>query len=540
MYDSTTFISPPAPPAFSTQYGTHPLYSNRSADEGAQRAKKPKHVPFMAEMLARAAPSGDNEGAGKRLNAFESQQHAILHELIKSREGNSEKKSEYSAEIPAPRQHAPPVQQYTDTARACSFSMAVDDDTFTRTTPKRFMRSSADDINTSFVKEEFQDSDWRFQAGGPSEDSFSAAKRQARSRTRNGRGSPLKSNDVRFASRTPSGPTMPEASQEQTGFKPEQWSETIGPQNFVPQPAQRPSVSPTRPVRPLKKTKPVRMTAGTAGLVDEEGSSSEDISRPATSTGYATGAAPVAAGTPSAMDIDTPSPSPNPTPTPQTSNARTIPVEPTKPEWRAGSTTANGVKPTREPAVPPSPLNDNTRGSEDSDGFLNKDLFAEFKNVAPFAPQSSGLGSLNDLKSDLPFESRASTKIPLNKEPAKPIAFPEPPKSPHPPPTLAIPNLKTSAVAWKTYSDAFHKYMNEFADFSARYVDHFAARRRIIEQNRKETGFNWIESRGDAGIREYLHGLEEDRMVRENWMQVCNDHEMCVREFVKYRDKMLE
>lgn len=546
-----------ASPASSAQQSAHPLHSNRRAGEGVPRVEKPNIAALMADLRVRVSPSGDSQkGARKQLNAFESKQHEILHDLINSREGSAEKRPKSQTERPARGQRSCSANQRTDTTQPCSFTFPVNDDTFTPTTPDRFMRNSADNINTRFVAEEFADNDWQFQAGGPSEDSFVAAKRQARSRTRpGGRQSPAKS-DLRFKHGTSSEPSLNEAGQKQSGFDPDQWSTKFGPQNFVPQPPQRPAASPTRPPRTAKKPKPVRMTAGTAGLVDEDDSSSEERTQPGTSTGDVGGMPPFGTDSPSAMDIDSPPPekaaptAPTAPTVPQPGGARGIPVEPSKPEWRAGS--VNGTKPT-----PRTPLKDNARGSEDSDSFdLFTDpkvpdakfadanfagfKFAEFQNVAPFAPQPGGLGSLNDLKSDLPFESRPSAKIPLAKEAPKPIAFPAPPKSPHPPPALAVPGLKPSAVAWKTYSEAFHKYMSEFADFSARYVDHFAARRRVIDQNRRDTGFNWIESRGDTGIREYLRGIEEDKLVRQKWMAVCDVHELRVREFVKCRDKMMQ
>lgn len=520
---------------YSARHSVYPLYAKRRTDEDA---KRPKQVSLLSHLLATSSPSGDQQEPRGHLNAFEHKQHDVLRNLVDGRIGSVESRRSSAEERP-PHQKTPhSTPSHADQTNASSFTMPVGDDTFTPTTPKRFMRNSADNINTRFVAEEFADNDWHFQAGGPSEDAFVAAKRQARSRTRTDRQSPARS-DIRFRNATsPPKPSDPTA-QKPNGFNPEQWSASIGPQNFVPQPAQGPSSSPTRAAsRPVKKTKPVRMTAGTAGMVDSEDSSSEERTRPGTSAEEVRGAAPApfATDSPSAMDID--SPPHEPTVPPPSGAARSIPVEPSRPEWRAG--VPSNARPGPRPNAPHAHLKENARGSEDSDGFLHSNVFSDFKNVAPFAPQPGGLGSMGDLKSDLPFESKASAKIPLAKEAAKPIPFPAPPRAPHPPPALAVPGLKPSAVAWKTYADSFHTYMEEFAGLSARYADHFAARRRLIDQNRKDTGFNWVESRGDAGIREYLRWLEEDKAVRREWTAVSDAHEASVREFVRCRELMMQ
>ncbi|KAL1845595.1 hypothetical protein VTK73DRAFT_469 [Phialemonium thermophilum] len=420
------------------------------------------------------------------------------------------------------------------------FSFPVDDDTFAPTTPKRFASSSAENINTRFVAEDFAGTDWRFEAGGATRKTASPAKRQAYAKPApgSGRPSPLKG-DVRdaapaSASSDAAQPASPGPTQSR--FDPEQWSEKIGPENFVPQPPHRSSASPTRSVRSAKKPKPVRMTAGTAGMVDDdESTSGEEKADARPPTAGADDAPPWETDSPSAMDIDPPLAPEGAAPEPKV--PRNIPVEPSRPEWRAGA--VNSPKPAAEAAATSMPAKDNARGSEDTDDVLHPNLFADFNNVPPFAPQAGGLGSMADLGLNLPFESKPSPRLPLEREPVKHIPFPSPPKAPQPPQALAIKGLKPSAIAWKKYAEEFRAYMNEFADCSARYADHFFARRRVIEQNRKETGFGWVESRGDAGVREYLRWLEEDKLVRQKWTAICDAHEMRVREFIKCRENMM-
>ncbi|KAJ9158064.1 DnaJ domain-containing protein [Coniochaeta hoffmannii] len=412
------------------------------------------------------------------------------------------------------------------------FDMPVDDDTFSPTNEhQRFMRKSADSINTKFVADNFSANDWQFNAGKPDEDAFLAAKKRAARATRRGTQSPKK-NGLNVSQETASDPQLNTQTQTtNSGFDASEWTEKIGPEVFVPRPPPRnASASPTKANRPIKKAKPVRMTAGTAGLVDEdESSSSDDKTRPGTAMGSTDNTAPVTTDSPVAMDIDTPPPEPEKTNTAPKA-ARNIPVEPSKPEWRAGN--AAGVA-TTESTTPPDL---NRMGSEDSSDFL----FSEFKNVAPFAPQSGGLGSLGDLKSSLPFESKAAPRLAVEKEPAKPLPFPACPKSPRPPPVLAVSNLKPSHDSWVKYVHEFHRYMEQWAEFNAQVTDHFVARKNLINESKKLTGFSWVEARGDAGIRKYLQWCEEDKIVRQKWMAACEGHELRVREFLKYREKMLQ
>ncbi|KAG4218211.1 hypothetical protein PC116_g33309, partial [Phytophthora cactorum] len=174
------------------------------------------------------------------------------------------------------------------------------------------------------------------------------------------------------------------------------------------------------------------MTAGTAGLVDEEESEGwQEVHR------SSTGSAQTNMDTATAMDIDSP-PSEKANDTPKVSQmngARKIPVEPHREEWRAGN--VNGVRtkstsPARDgdPAkgsmaqsAPPNtasipaanPFVAQHGGSEDTDEF--RTTFSDFKKVEPFAdPAPRGLGDFGDLKTTLPFQSMPSEQIPLGKE----------------------------------------------------------------------------------------------------------------------------
>ncbi|OIW28426.1 hypothetical protein CONLIGDRAFT_681386 [Coniochaeta ligniaria NRRL 30616] len=480
-------------------------HANNDADAGGGRDWYHLSADFQ-DLLARVYPSGSAQAGTGEAESYEVKQARQLQDLI-----NSKKRSHDPAKSsPDSSSGKPsPAKKRADHCATCSFGMTVDDDTFTPTSEQqRFMRKSADSINTRFVADNFSANDWQFNAGRSDEDAFVAAKKRAQRAARRGTSSPRK-DGVNMSHETTSDPQLHSQTQTESGFDAAQWTEKIGPEAFVPRPPPRnASASPTKLNRPIKKAKPVRMTAGTAGLVDEdESSSSEDKTRPGTAMGSTDNAPPVTTDSPVAMDIDTPPPEPEKTTT-EPKVARNIPVEPSKPEWRAGNVAGVG---TAEATTPPDP---NRMGSEDSSDFL----FADFKNVAPFAPQPGGLASLGDLKSSLPFESKAAPRLAVEKEQSKPLSFPTCPKSPRPPTVLAVSNLKPSNDAWEKYVHEFHHYMEQWADFNARVTDHFNARKNLISESKKLTGFNWVEARGDAGLRKYLQWCEEDKIVRQKWM----------------------
>ncbi|KAL2137233.1 hypothetical protein VTI74DRAFT_6444 [Chaetomium olivicolor] len=385
----------------------------------------------------------------------------------------------------------------------------------------RFTRNSADNINTRFVAEEKGGANFQFSAGS-ADDGFLRAKQRAR-----GHQSPLR-NEFTASTESVDGDQQQEPTKKQGDFVPEQWKEAFGPHIFEPPQPNKPSVSPTRPIRPIKKPRPVRMTAGTAGLVDEDETSGEDKSRPTAATSGINGSR-----SPSAMDIDTPPPEPS---TAQTNGVRNINVEPTKPEWRAGTANVNGTptEPKLGAGLNPPNLNPTSAGSEDSD---IRPIFSEFRNVEPFAPpKPSGLGSFAELSSNLPFPSRPSAKIPIPHEKPKQLDIPSPPTAPRPPQSLlAIPGAKVSTPAWTTYVREFEGYVKAWLEFNRKVTDHFAARQKINENR----GGGWLNAQGDGGVQEYLRSLEEDKFVRQRWMAACEAHELHFREFLGVRERVV-
>lgn len=395
--------------------------------------------------------------------------------------------------------------------------------------PHRFSRNSIDNINTKFVAED-EAANWQFNAGSPVGEKDRPAFPRSSSGSRMGR-------PPTTSTQTPQTP-FPEPvnggiSPKNASFNPEEWSEKIGPQIFEAPAVHRTSTSTSRSGRNTsRKPKPVRMTAGTAGLVDSDESSSgqEDPARKLTPLVDSVGAE--GAPSPNAMDIDPPAVNTG------ANGVRNIPVTPSRPEWRAGD--VGGIKVDSTSDIPPQPVfAPPAGGSEDSEEFRAK--LSDLRNVEPLASRASGLESFSDLKSNLPFPSAASGQVPTRKPvPAKAhdLPLPLPPKPPHPPPALAVPGLKPSAAAWQKYADSFTVYVAEWHAYNAKYADHFKAR--MAEVKAKMSNPLWLQSKDGAGIQEYLLWVEQDREVRARWTEVSDEHEMNVRLFTAHREKMMK
>ncbi|EPE09890.1 hypothetical protein F503_04985 [Ophiostoma piceae UAMH 11346] len=402
-------------------------------------------------------------------------------------------------------------------------------------------------------------------------------------------------------------------------FDPQRWAEQIGSEHFIPGPLnQGPPVPPRQPTpnqqppRPIKKPKPVSRTNTSSGNQPPHGPAYIVIEDD--SDGSVVEVDDVGMASPVAMDIDSP-----PTGRPSsgdtkagarssinsspTSNmgggVRNIPVEPTRPEWRAGNvdkspTTSAPMNPfaaasavsamaaaaaaaaaaestnnnaassqgKTDGSAPPAPPP--TLGSEDSEEF--RATLADIRKVEPFAENVSGiqgkagmgLGSFGDLKSHLPFDSKAATPLTATTSAAsgagstptasrrKTISFPRPPLAPHPPPVLAVPGLQPSAGAWDKYVSTFRDYMVAWNAFNTLYVDHFVARRKDFVYGPRQpraaadvpTPADWISEVDNGGIDQYLGWLEQDDQVRARWTQACGEHSNNVQQFKRYRDQM--
>ncbi|KAF3020532.1 hypothetical protein E8E14_005037 [Neopestalotiopsis sp. 37M] len=429
-------------------------------------------------------------------------------------------------------------------------------------TSPTFGRKSTDNISTQFVDE--QPEAFSFTAGGPpGEDNPPPlpTKRGSQSSSRLGRrGSPMKINrrPVPPAPGLGPSPMRPDTSASDEGastkFSAAEWGEKIGSEHFVPKPSSA-STSPTRRTNSRRGSKPVKVTrGGSAGIIDDD----DEI--PTATAGWTDTAPnlPPRTQSPMAMDIDEPSVEKEAEVGEEDlteDGARKIPVEPTRPEWRAGnvdvkgkeqehrptlSTDATNTAATQTKSAPASaqPFVAQNGGSEDSEEF--RATFADFKKVEPFTdPQPTGLNSFNDLKTTLPFESQASGQVPLAKPQVAPaLDFPAVPVAPRLPPTMAVPGLRPSNTQWRKYSQDFYNYMEKWETFNEMILTHFATRQFEMQKRRGQFGRAWLEGvQGEDGAATYQAELQQDHEIRKQWIRCCDDHQARVREFVTFRDR---
>lgn len=524
---------------YASQPDSH--FPEHEASQKAQQAKRragdekifkrrTSHVtitPKLRELLARQSSSEDKPTGGDGLNIFDHKMHKLLRQLSARKYSTSHEQGTPPLggnKDAAQPQNAPQKTSNADNNNTNSFDFQYADNSFTPD-PQKFTRNSADNINTRFVADEGDATNWQFNAGSPVSETRRPSMPRSKSGSRIGRKSPFHAQATQVPFTEPANGTVPPQT---NSFNPEDWSEKIGPQIFQA-PGQAQKANTIRPIRnPSKKLKPVRMTAGTAGMVesDENSSGQEDVPQKAPTPAEANEANGVAS--PNAMDIDNPL---------ETNGVRNIHVEPSRPEWRAGD--VKGMKTDANPATidshtgmaPP------VGGSEDSEEF--RATFADLRNVEPFAQPPTGLDSFGDMKSNLPFPSSAAGQAPVQKPPSKPIklVLPEPPKPPNAPPTFAVHGLKPSATAWVKYAGDFCNYLAEWQAFNTKYTDHFQARN--VEMHKKMANTGWVGSRDGAGMQEYLVWGEQDRQVRAKWTNACSDHDVHVQVFAAHRDRMM-
>lgn len=312
------------------------------------------------------------------------------------------------------------------------------------------------------------------------------------------------------------------------GFNASGWSNKFGPQTFVPQRAPSASASPTRTSRTnSRRTKTTKPTTGSAAVVDD--SDEDDIYD---WNGRKPQAQGVAVDSPQAMDIDSP---PVVAPS-RTNSARNIPVEPSRPEWRSGDGHGRSGNSVSDSTGVESKPNTNAGGSEDTEEF--RASFADLQNVEPLSHPKVGLKSFEDLKDNLPFESKAGNDIGTQFPKPGPLVFPTPPTGPRLPPTMAIDGMEPTQSSWQNYLEEFERYMREWELFNQQVVDHFATRSSHIARIRESKGYGFLATRGEMDIQEYFNWVQQDNDVRRRWNAACEMHEERFREFMSFRAKM--
>ncbi|CAG9997725.1 unnamed protein product [Clonostachys byssicola] len=435
------------------------------------------------------------------LTPFERKQRQLLDQLIRNSGTSLLPKSRLRAST------TNGLHKNMKGANSCSNSFNLSDDE-----TGKFARSSTDDINTTFVNDDGK-TPWQFGAASTNQQNQNGGDK-----------TPSKSQ----AANSSSTPKAGQASQPQTAFDANTWGDQFGPHTFEPQ-TRSTSVSPTKASR--ANSKKTRQPKSQPDVITIEDSSDEEVF---SWTGRKTQANPAAVDSPQAMDIDPPQePVVEQAPVHE---ARNIPVEPSRPEWRPGDFGARAGSAGSKKS-PETKVNANAAGSEDSEEF--KASLADLSKVAPFTQQASGLKSFKDMKDHLPFESKASDEVfDKGDKDITRLAFPQIPVAPRPSPSFAVEGIKPTASAWQKYAAEFETYLRQWGEFNSSVIDHFEARRSNLVASRAANGYDFLRARGDEGCAEYLKAVSQDNDVRRRWNEACEDHEERLREFMTFRAKM--
>ena len=453
-----------------------------------------------------------------------------------------------------------------DRPLASSFSFNVNDEAFTSPrSPKTSFSNSSENISTKFAAE-----DWhgKFEAGdyfvndGIGGNTRSRTRSGSRTRTR----SPVKGWATKKSQVPPIPNTDPETWQQTTDSEPisspggtkftaEEWARTFKPQHFDPPPypsgsttARPPPRTARRPRTGSSTTKAANTTrtAGNSAMVDDDESSESPLEMGSrttqpTATPQANQDAPSAGvDSPNAMDIDPPFDQPSDTPKARqngfaaskaTANeARNVPVEPSRPEWRAGDASGSDVPPgaQKQPDLPPRSGNVNsqqrTTKSADEEDF--KTNFEDLKNVEPLQHPATGLHSFSDLTSTLPFQSRAASTLTIPRSLSSgELDLPNPPRAPMVPPVINT--TRPSMSSWESYLLAFKAYMAEWDIFNTKMIMHFVARKNQVDAMKP----GWLEAFGDSDLAKYQEAMVEDFKVRQHWDVACEKHQAAIEKF---------
>jgi len=178
-------------------------------------------------------------------------------------------------------------------------------------------------------------------------------------------------------------------------------------------------------------------------------------------------------------------------------------------------------------------------GSEDTDEF--RTTLSDLKQTEPFMdPPATGLKSFADLQSTLPFQSRPSDQIPLEKKEPVQLEFPTAPVAPRLPPTFAVASIRPNMATWRKYVSDFNNYMEKWEIFNGKVVEHFRQRQVNTMKKKERWGTGWLEATttGSDPVAEYMNELHQDWDVRRKWVDACSDHKDRVREFYEFRERM--
>lgn len=415
--------------------------------------------------------------------------------------------------------------------------------------PPLFTAPNAESINTVF---ETKNWDGQFRATSfvnPTE----FGNGPTRAGSRNGRRSPVKAKSA-GRTRSASASIHSEGSaafERQTTNQPvESPSKTFTPEEWaVPEMFQASTFAPPMPQGPAKtqfnqrtpsrkgsrtKGSQVNKTAGgKAAVVNEDVSDSDKDLFEEPSSGINGGSSSASApqtgtSSPNAMDIDSPYENNGHT----GADSRNVPVEPLRPEWRAGAVNGD-VQP--QNLASRAPMQSATK---DDDSKLN---FGDLKNVEPLFQRAEGLDSVNDLKSSLPFTSAAASTVPTKlPDPLQSsIQVPTPPYPPKIPsrPTDGVQRMSPSS--WHSYLISFQAYITDYQLYNQKIESYFQARRTQYESLLEHSGWSWLVSKSDEIFEKEWLGAKEDRIVKEKWVEAAAGYHNALEEFRNVRAAMM-
>ncbi|KIW24112.1 hypothetical protein, variant 2 [Cladophialophora immunda] len=211
----------------------------------------------------------------------------------------------------------------------------------------------------------------------------------------------------------------------------------------------------------------------------------------------------------------------------------------TPPTNNAKAPTSNGIKyPVSTGPPRPEPKRRSTNGGVD---------LKEFAQQAPFAPTSTGLkGMKDDLETFLPFESRASNDVNLNRTTSARIRALNLPK----PPKVVIPPAedRLDKTNFAQYVENMENYMHEWNKFNARMIEHFRSRQDRVCGTMSP---HWIAQPSDgpdadaldadgsgdkkAGYGAYVQWLKDDVQCRHWWDEANERHLECLEDLGRTR-----
>ena len=207
---------------------------------------------------------------------------------------------------------------------------------------------------------------------------------------------------------------------------------------------------------------------------------------------------------------------------------RAVFVEPHRPEWRSQPDSADQNAP-------------NQNGTEPEASNFN---MSNLKNQPPLNLNTSGgIGNLNDLGSNLPFQSQPSSAHPGKSPLSPPSSRADLPKAPQAP----LAPAKLSRDEWMHYLERMKEYVSKWNRFNAGMVSAFQSRaQQAIDMERGHAGGavdGWLAAIGETsnlkGWDSHVKSLQEDERLRMHWNAACDGHRSVILQHGRLREKVM-